>query len=193
MRARIDRSPALVGHRAAVEDRVPVLVDRLELDPDVERIDRAARKEVPDLPRAHDDVDPHRIAARVPTPSTLSSGAITSAAAPRKFCAAPKFSDSSPTAKVLAARGSAAVGARPAAAGAACGVRTSPKMSTEIGPSRRKSWAAFKLGGILVDEGERPCSRRQSGATGLYRSSRQGRASRPAACGSRRTSDGFFG
>src|SRR5580765_8659890 len=40
----LDRALAAVGRFAAVEDRPAVIVDGLELDPDVESIDGAARK-----------------------------------------------------------------------------------------------------------------------------------------------------
>ena len=62
MRAGLDRSVA-AAKTAAVEQHPSGLVDRLELDPDVERVDGAARKKVADLARAHDDLDADRVAA----------------------------------------------------------------------------------------------------------------------------------
>src|SRR5207237_6415468 len=62
MRAGIDRPAPLVGDAAAVEQYAAAVVDRLELHPHVERVDRAGRKEMPDLARAHDDFHAHRLA-----------------------------------------------------------------------------------------------------------------------------------
>src|SRR5207244_6320985 len=50
-------SAAFVGHLAAPENDPPVGVARLELKPDVERVDGPSGKEVSDLTRPHDDVD----------------------------------------------------------------------------------------------------------------------------------------
>ena len=63
VRGRIHGPLAVVRHLAAVEQDVSLVVDRLELDPDVERIDGAPGKEVTDLQRADDDLDPDRFAA----------------------------------------------------------------------------------------------------------------------------------
>ena len=62
VRAWLDRARAVVGHRAAVQDRLAVRVHGLELDPHVERVDRAAREEVSDLARADHDFEPDRFA-----------------------------------------------------------------------------------------------------------------------------------
>ena len=47
---------------AGVEDLLPVRVDDLELDPDVERVHRAAREEVADPARPHHHVEPGGVA-----------------------------------------------------------------------------------------------------------------------------------
>ena len=64
MRARLDRSAALVGGLAAPENRLAmgVLADKLE--PDVEGIYRSAWEEMSDLACAHHDVEPHRRSGR---------------------------------------------------------------------------------------------------------------------------------
>ncbi len=63
VRTGIDGPRAAVGGLAAVKERASVIVDRFEFDPDVERIDRAAREEVADLSRADHDFDADRIAS----------------------------------------------------------------------------------------------------------------------------------
>ena len=130
VRTGLDRALAAVGRLAAVEDRPAVIVDGLELDPDVEGIDRTARKEVADLPRAHDDLDPHGLAAAYRLASTLSSGAMTSAAGAMKFCAAPKlhrlFADGKGAGRARLVE--ACVGPRPWSPHSVD--RTMPKMST---------------------------------------------------------------
>ena len=58
MRARLDRTLAVVVHAAAPEDHACRSASLpLELQPDVEGVHRAAREEVADLAGAHDDVD----------------------------------------------------------------------------------------------------------------------------------------
>src|SRR6185503_6742695 len=63
MGAWLDGPFAAVLDRSAVQDRAAVVVRRFELDPDVERVDRAAREEVTDLARADHDLDADRLAA----------------------------------------------------------------------------------------------------------------------------------
>src|SRR5205807_2376227 len=58
MRPLFDRPAPAVFHIAAVEDRPPLVVDRFKLDPHIERINGAAWKEVPDLARADDQIEP---------------------------------------------------------------------------------------------------------------------------------------
>ena len=53
--AGFDWSLAFVGDRSAVQQRASAIVDRLELHPDVERVNRSAGKEVADLARPDDD------------------------------------------------------------------------------------------------------------------------------------------
>src|SRR5436190_6291947 len=60
MRAGLHWSAAFVGHLAAPENDPPVGVARLELEPDVERVDGPSGKEVSDLTRPYDDVDADR-------------------------------------------------------------------------------------------------------------------------------------
>ena len=62
MRGGIDGTAAR-RQGAAVKERLTFVVDRLELHPDVERIDGAAREEMSDLARADDDVETQRFAA----------------------------------------------------------------------------------------------------------------------------------
>src|SRR5688572_17204247 len=66
MRAFIDRSAAFVCRGPAVEERTPTIVGRLELHPHIERVDGAARKKVPYLASAHDDLNAHRLAPPYP-------------------------------------------------------------------------------------------------------------------------------
>ena len=49
---------------SAVKQRPPEVVARFDFHPHVEGIDRAARKEVSDLPRAHDHFETNRLASR---------------------------------------------------------------------------------------------------------------------------------
>ena len=58
MRTRLDRSFPTVSHGAAVQQDTALVVDRFELDPDVEGVHGAAREEMTDLPGADDDLDP---------------------------------------------------------------------------------------------------------------------------------------
>ncbi len=62
--AGVDGPLPVIRRDAAVEQNASLVVDRLELDPDVERVDRAAGEEVPDLACPHDDLD----ADRIPSP-----------------------------------------------------------------------------------------------------------------------------
>src|SRR6202022_4338837 len=48
---------------AAPEERLPLFVDRLQLEPDIERVDRSAREKVPDLACSNDYVHAHVVAA----------------------------------------------------------------------------------------------------------------------------------
>ena len=66
MRAFIDRPAAALGGRAAMEQRAPAIVGRLEFHPHIESVDSAAREEMPDLARAHDHFDARRLAAPHP-------------------------------------------------------------------------------------------------------------------------------
>ena len=66
MRAFIDWSAAAVGGRAAMQQRASAIVGRLEFHPHIERVDRAAREEVPDFAGAHDHFDARRLAAPHP-------------------------------------------------------------------------------------------------------------------------------
>ena len=60
MRARLDRTLAVVLHAGRSRRSIlPVGVRGLQFQPDVERIHRAAGKEVADLARAHDHVHAH--------------------------------------------------------------------------------------------------------------------------------------
>ena len=63
MRAWIHRPFAFVSDGAAVRQHASLIVDRFELDPDIEGIDRATRKEMTDLSRSDDDLDANRLAA----------------------------------------------------------------------------------------------------------------------------------
>ena len=97
--AGVDRA-AVALERAAVKQGPAAIVYRLELDPHVEGIHRAGRKEVPDLPRAHDHLDADGFPA-AHVASTRSSGPTTGAGARSVKVAAPKPALSSPTANVL--------------------------------------------------------------------------------------------
>ncbi len=63
VRARIHGSLSLVFDRAAVHEHAPPVVDRFELDPDIERIDGSPGKEMTDFPGPHDDLDADGLAA----------------------------------------------------------------------------------------------------------------------------------
>ena len=60
--ARLHRTSPLVFDAAAVENDPSPVVHRLELDPHVERVDGPAGEEMPDLSRAHDDLEADRLA-----------------------------------------------------------------------------------------------------------------------------------
>src|SRR5205823_3232259 len=62
MRARVDRPFPPVRDGTAVQEYAPFVIDGLQLDPDVERVNSPAREKVADLPRADDDVDAERFA-----------------------------------------------------------------------------------------------------------------------------------
>ena len=72
---------------------------------------------------------------------TLSSGATTGSAGVSTAVPAPKFIDSSPTAKVLLRRGSVPATCR-SSPDAPEPVRTRPKTSTDTAPSCRNDWTA---------------------------------------------------
>src|SRR5262249_28131962 len=63
MRSRIGGPLADVLDRTAVEQAAPLVVGCFEFHPDVERIHRAARKEMTDLSGAYDDLDANRFSA----------------------------------------------------------------------------------------------------------------------------------
>ena len=62
MRAGFHRALAAVLDRAAVKDGAALVVERFELDPDVERVDGAAGEEVADLACPDDDLETDRVA-----------------------------------------------------------------------------------------------------------------------------------
>ena len=62
VRARLHRTLAVLGHAAAPEDDAPVGILGLQFQPDIERVHRAAREEVPDLARAHHHIHARRAA-----------------------------------------------------------------------------------------------------------------------------------
>ncbi len=53
----LHRSAPLIGHLSAPVDDLAVGVAPFQFQPDVERVDGAAREEVPDATRAHDNID----------------------------------------------------------------------------------------------------------------------------------------
>ena len=63
VRARIHRSTAAIGGGAAVQQHLAPIVDRRELDPDIERVHGASGKEVPHVAGPHHYLDPYRLAA----------------------------------------------------------------------------------------------------------------------------------
>ena len=63
VRAGVHRPAAAVGRRAAVQQHAAPVVHGLELDPDVEGVDRPAGEEVTDVAGAHHHLDAHRFAA----------------------------------------------------------------------------------------------------------------------------------
>ena len=128
-----------------MEQRPAVLVDRFELDPDVERIDRAAGEEVTDLARAHDHVDANRFAAaddRIHFVQRRDDVRRWREEVLRRAEVHRLFADGK---RARGARLGCAVCERVAADGSPAAVRTRPKMSTEIWPSRRKSCDRLEL------------------------------------------------
>src|SRR5687768_15961101 len=63
MRAGLDRTLPTVSHRSAVQQCASLVVGCLEFYPNVKGVHRAAREEVPDLARSHDDLDADRLAS----------------------------------------------------------------------------------------------------------------------------------
>src|SRR5258708_39811787 len=59
MRPFFDRTLAVVLDLAAPEESLPLFIDRLQLEPDIEGLDRSAREKVPDLARSNDYIDEH--------------------------------------------------------------------------------------------------------------------------------------
>jgi hypothetical protein len=60
MRPFFDRSAAIILDFPAPEDDFPGRIAPFEFQPDIERVDRPAGKEVADLARAHDHIDTRR-------------------------------------------------------------------------------------------------------------------------------------
>src|SRR3984893_5014470 len=63
MRAFFHRALAVLLDLTTPEERLTLFIDRLQLEPNIECVDRSAGKEVPDLARSNDYVDPHIVAA----------------------------------------------------------------------------------------------------------------------------------
>src|SRR5262249_26874498 len=60
--ARFDRTAPSIVDFAAVKNCLPLVVYRLQLDPNIERVDCSSRKKVPDFSCSYYDFDAHRIA-----------------------------------------------------------------------------------------------------------------------------------
>ena len=63
MRSLLDRAFSAVLHHSAPEQNPAFFVGSLEFQPHIERVHGAAGEKMPDIFGAHDDVDPHVIAA----------------------------------------------------------------------------------------------------------------------------------
>src|SRR5258708_28381741 len=63
MRPFFDRPLAVVLDLAAPEESLPLFIDRLQLEPDIEGVDRSAREKVADLARSNDYIDAHVVPA----------------------------------------------------------------------------------------------------------------------------------
>src|SRR5258708_36465663 len=63
MRPFFDRTLAVVLDLAAPEESLPLFIDRLQLEPDIEGVDRSAREKVPDLAGSNDYIDAHVVPA----------------------------------------------------------------------------------------------------------------------------------